>query len=73
MSDWKRGLTMTNWQYNIGKIMETIEELEGELDYDVKMALGQKFNKLDAQLKSLNRYVEAVATIGAMALALEDE
>ena len=66
---------MTNWQYNIGKIMETIEELEGELDYDVKMALGQKFNKLDAQLKSLNRYVEAVATIGAMALAgtLEDE
>ena len=73
MSDWKRGLTMTNWQYNIGKIMETIEELEGELDYDVKMALGQKFSRLDAQLKSLNRYVEAVATIGAMALAMEDE
>mgnify|MGYP003138078234 FL=1 len=64
---------MTNWQYNIGKIMETIEELEGELDYDVKMALGQKFSRLDAQLKSLNRYVEAVATIGAMALAMEDE
>ena len=64
---------MTNWQYNIGKIMETIEELEGELDYDVKMALGRKFSKLDAQLKSLNRYVEAVATIGAMALAMEDE
>ena len=60
-------------QYNIGKIMETIEEIEDGLDYDTRTALGGKFSRLEAQLKSLNRYVEAVATIGAMALAMEDE
>ena len=60
-------------QYNIGKIMTTIREIKDGCDYDTRTALAQKFRRLDAQLKSLNRYIEAVATIGAMARAMEAE
>ena len=52
-------------QYNMKQIMETLEELE-RLEFGSGDEIIQR---LRMQLLSLNRYVDAVATVGASALA----
>lgn len=56
-------------QYNMKQIMETLEELER-----LEFGSGEEIiQRLRMQLLSLNRYVDAVATIGALALARDTE
>lgn len=61
-------------QYNIQQIMETLDELENQQRRDFGFDEMQRIiQRLRMQLLSLNRYVDAVATIGALALAKDTE
>jgi hypothetical protein len=61
-------------QYNIQQIMETLDELENQQRRDFGFDEMQRIiQRLRMQLLSLNRYVDAVATIGALALTKDTE
>ena len=63
-------------QYNMKEIMETLDELEHQMSAagdKIPARLRQGVARLKMQILSLNRYVDAVATIGALALAKDAE